>query len=46
MNNGSNADISKKTFLKSEGLADFLSISKPTVYSLIEKSKSLSLRNP
>ena len=37
MNNGSNADHRSKSFLRPEELAEFLSISKPTVYRLIEK---------
>ena len=37
MNSGSNANNSIKAFLKPEELAAFLSISKPTVYRLIER---------
>lgn len=37
MNNSSHAEINRKTFLKPDELAEFLNISKPTVYRLIEK---------
>lgn len=37
MNNGSNADIRNKSILTPDELAKFLSISKTTVYRLIEK---------
>ena len=37
MNKGSITNISQKSFLKPEELAGLLSISKPTVYWLIEK---------
>lgn len=37
MNNSSTADHRKKNFLKPDELAEFLNISKPTVYRLIEK---------
>jgi len=37
MNKGSIANISQKSFLRPEELASILSISRPTVYRLIEK---------
>lgn len=37
MSNGSIANIREKTFIKPEILAGILSVSKPTVYRLIEK---------
>lgn len=37
MNHGSNADHSPKNFLKPDELAQFLNISKPTVYRLIDR---------